>query len=259
MKLNYQHWGSGHPVIILHGLFGSLDNWRSIAKRLSTDFQIFAIDQRNHGNSPHSDDHSYSLMASDLHEFCDKMKIRSSHFIGHSMGGKTAMQFALSFPDLVDRLVIVDIGPSDSKERHYAILDALEQLSPGQLTSRKEAEEILGQRLKDKTLCRFLLKNLKRNQQGAYEWKMNLKTISRRYHQIMEGLHGNRFTGPVLFIRGEKSGYIQDTDMKRIGELFPQAQVKTIEGAGHWLHWEKPDVFIQLASTFLQAAKIDII
>jgi len=257
MKLHYKQWGTGSPVVILHGLFGSLDNWQTIAKKMAGNFQVYAVDQRNHGNSPHSDDHTYSLMASDLREFCKNKNLVSSHFIGHSMGGKTAMQFALSFPHLIDRLVIVDIGPFDTEGRHFQILNALEQINPKQLTGRKEAEMILRKRLKDRNLCLFLLKNLKRNRQGAYEWKMNLKTITRHYSKMMEGIHGNPFYGPVLFIRGKNSPYIQDTDMENIIDLFPSAQFKTIKEAGHWLHWEKPETFIRLTSSFLRGAKID--
>ncbi len=194
-------------------------------------------------------------MVSDLHAFCEEQKLTRSHFIGHSMGGKTAMQFALSFPQLVDRLVIVDINPFKAKGHHYHILEALGQINPAQLSSLKEAEAILTKSLRDKALCMFLLKNLKRSRQAGYEWKMNLKAITRHYNKIMTGIRGKSFYGPVLFIRGENSPYIRENDIKGIIDLFPSARIETVENAGHWLHWEKPDAFIRLASTFFKSSK----
>ena len=258
MKLNYHSRGNGKPLIVLHGLFGSLDNWQTIARALAGDFQVFTVDLRNHGGSPHSASHSYGDMAADIMAFCEDHRLLRPLILGHSMGGKVAMQFALSFPERVDRMVIADIGPGKKVGSHDTVLKALGKIDPGKLNRRAEAERMLLGDLKDKNLCLFLLKNLKRKPGGGYRWQMNLDALARNYPNIQKELSAPPYSGPVLFIRGENSDYVPDSAKPHIRKLFPQARFETVPRAGHWLHWENPEVFLFLTRAFLKPPEIDI-
>lgn len=253
MKLAYRETGEGKPLIILHGLFGSSDNWLSIAKALENEYKIYLVDQRNHGSSPHSNDFSYQAMAEDLLEFIQAHAIENPVLMGHSMGGKTAMQFALSNPGTLDKLIVVDIAPRYYPVHHDVILEGLQAIDIENIKSRREAEETLAEYVKEKGVRQFLLKNLDRNDQGGYEWKINLPVISEKIEKVGEAIQSDSsFEKPVLFINGANSGYLQKKDEEQIYRLFPETTIQTIEGAGHWVHAEKPEAFSQVVQAFIK-------
>jgi len=252
MKLNYKEFGQGEPVIILHGLFGTLDNWQTIAKQLAKDFWIFIVDQRNHGRSPHVDELDYRLMAEDLKGFMDQHWIPKAHIIGHSMGGKTAMQFAFDYPDMVDKLTVVDIGPGENKAGHDMIFDALLSLDLENIANRSDADDFLKEKIDEYGVRQFLLKNLNRKKEGGYQWKMNLQAIHQNYQNILAAVGGdNVYDGETLFIKGGNSNYIKSEEEKTILGYFPESSIKTIEGAGHWVHAEAPKELLESVLGFL--------
>lgn len=251
MELNFKSFGQGEPVIILHGLFGNLDNWQTFAKQLAAHFMVYIVDLRNHGRSPHVDAMNYRAMAEDLREFMESQWIYQAHVIGHSMGGKAAMQLAFDYPDMVSRLVVVDIAPKAYRGGHEAIFDAMLSLHPEKLESRAEAEEQLAKSIADPAIRLFLLKNLTRHKSGGYEWKMNLEVLHRDYSEILSTVAGAVFDGPSLFIRGEHSDYILEEDWPAVEQLFPNAELLTIAGAGHWVHAEAPEALLGTLNRFL--------
>lgn len=252
MDLNYKSFGQGDPIVILHGLFGTLDNWQTIAKALAETHTVYIVDQRNHGRSPHFSTMSYALMAEDLKEFMESHWIFKAHIIGHSMGGKTAMQFAADHPEMVDKLVIVDIGPQAYPGGHQEIFDALFALDLKKLDSRKEAAALLKPKIPDAGVRQFLLKNLTRDKSNGYRWKMNLPVIYENYNDILRAIEPDvHFERKTLFIRGGKSNYIRDQDIPVIKSKYPSAKVTTIEKAGHWVHAEAPEAFLQAVQAFL--------
>ncbi len=170
MKLHYKEYGAGKPLIILHGFLGSLDNWHTLATRFGEHFRVFSIDQRNHGKSPHSDAHSMALMVADLHEFIAEHQLQRVSIIGHSMGGKVAMQFALAYPHLVENLAVADMAPRQYEPGHEMVFKALFAVNLQQLTSRKDAEAAMLPYLPDMGTRQFLLKNLERKEDGSYQW-----------------------------------------------------------------------------------------
>lgn len=253
MQLNYKSLGEGQPLIILHGLFGSLDNWLSIGKELADHYKVYLVDQRNHGQSPHSDEFNYAAMAKDLHEFINEHVLNNPIIVGHSMGGKTAMKFALNYTDLWDKLVVVDISPKSYPVHHDKILEGLSAIDVKGLDSRKEADDKLSDYVDDFGTRQFLLKNLARKKEGGFEWKMNLDAIRKNIEIIGEGMDEQlAIEKDVLFIRGEKSDYIKDKDSILIVQHFPNAAIETIEDAGHWVHAEQPDKFLEVLMTFLR-------
>lgn len=253
MQLNYKSLGQGEPLIILHGLFGMLDNWQSIAKSLENNFSLYLIDQRNHGKSPHVDEHAYKLMAEDLKEFMTQQGIPLSNILGHSMGGKTAMQFALDFPEMVQKLIVVDMGSKRYESGHDNVFDALQSIQLENIQSRSEADEQLSKYIDETAVKQFLLKNLTREVNGNYKWKFNLQAIFNNYnYHILDSVSGDSpFDGETLFVKGELSSYIIDTDWPQIQQLFPNSTLKTINGAGHWVHAEKPAELLLEITEFL--------
>ncbi len=254
MQLNYKSFGSGFSVIILHGLFGSLDNWQTIAKKLAEKFQVFIVDQRNHGKSPHSNKFNYELMTNDLLQFMQEHGLTKAHLIGHSMGGKAAMQFALSYPDKVEKLVVADIAPSEYEDRHSSVFDALFAANVSEQSSREAVQKTLRSRLdEDENTVQFLMKNLTRNEVGSgFRWKFNAESLRENYDVISGEVDGDKpFTNPTLFIKGEKSSYINSSNYPDILRLFPNHELAEIKGAGHWVHAEKPGEFSAVVSEFL--------
>ncbi|MEM8568977.1 MAG: alpha/beta fold hydrolase [Bacteroidota bacterium] len=250
MNLFFREMGKGQPLIILHGLFGASDNWISIGKVLSEQFKVYLVDQRNHGQSPHADEFSYPAMAEDLREFIEQHEIDNPIILGHSMGGKTAMQFALENQDAFDKLIVVDIGPKAYPVHHRTILDGLLSINLSTLASRGEADKQLAEYIPELGVRQFLLKNLGRGSSG-FKWKINLPVINERIEIIGHGTEGKLLTDKeVLFIRGENSNYILDEDIALINETFPTARLETVENAGHWVHAEKPQVVIDIVSAF---------
>lgn len=248
LQLNYKQFGQGQPLIILHGLFGTLDNWQTLARRLSAHYMVFIIDQRNHGRSPHDDAFNYEILAEDLRDFMEAQWIYEAIIVGHSMGGKTAMQFALNYPDMVEKLMVVDIGPQQYKGGHQTIFEALFALNLPTVQNRKEAEAQLATRIDSMAVRQFLLKNLTRNKEsGQYEWKMNLPVIYENYQNILAPITSNEtYDGETLFVKGGKSDYLSSNDINDIRQLFPKADLHTIAEAGHWIHAEAPDAFFDM-------------
>ncbi len=255
MKLNFiqqgQPQGSAPAVILLHGLFGSLSNLTSVAKALSDDFCVYQLDLRNHGRSPHNDNMSYPDMANDIIEFMDDHHIQQAHILGHSMGGKVAMQVALNHPERLLKLIVADIAPVTYAQHHNPALDGLQALSQTKLESRRQADEILAQCITEQPVRAFLLKNLYREPSGLYKLRLNLSAILNHYESVRETLTGKAFNGPTLFIKGSESAYIQQKHKETILNLFPNAKIKVISGVGHWLHSEKPETFNRLVEQFL--------
>ena len=240
------------PLVILHGLFGSSDNWHSLANLFAQTHFVLVPDARNHGLSPWTDHSDYSTMAEDTVELLRQNDIVSTSVLGHSMGGKTAMETALLYPEYVDKLIVVDIAPKSYPGHHDAIFSALASLDPADFTSRKQIDEALRLKVPEEGLRNFLLKNLRRNAGGTFSWKMNFNGIRANYGNILAGIPGGRtYTKPVLFIRGELSVYIGMDDLNEISGLFPTAELVTIQGAGHTVHADKPDKFAEIVEGFL--------
>ncbi len=229
MRLHHKAYGSGPAIILLHGLLGSADNWHPVALALAGRFQVFALDQRNHGQSPHTDEMNYRLMAEDVNEFLEDHGIARAVVAGHSMGGKTAMQFALQFPGKVEKLLVEDMAPRAYAPSHASIFAALRALDLTRFASRAEIEHALAPEIPNLTLRQFLLKNLGRDSAGKFFWKINLHGIAENYSRLrepvslLEPTHPlSRFIKPALFIRGGKSNYLGDADEPLIRQLFPQ-------------------------------------
>jgi esterase len=253
MKLYFREYGGGQPIVILHGLFGSSDNWLTQAKLLSPSYKIFTVDQRNHGQSPHSDTFDYTAMVNDVAEFCDDNKIVNPVFIGHSMGGKTAMNFALAHPDKIEKLIVVDISPRAYDLEHYTIIEGLKAIPISTVSSRNEADDALAQFVPDPDVRQFLLKNLQRRAEGGFTWKINLPVISEKLSNVGQDLqYPGTFEKPTLFIRGARSKYVPDSDWSRITQVFPNAKLETMD-TGHWVQAEKPQEFVDIVTGWLNA------
>ncbi len=253
MELNFKRMGEGPSVVILHGLFGTLDNWFGVGKHLAQKFDITLVDQRNHGLSPHSDDWNYELMADDVRKLIESEEIESPVVIGHSMGGKTAMELATSADLELSGLVVVDIAPKYYPPHHGTILEALNSLPLDRIQSRTEADEEMSKLIEDFGVRQFLLKNLKRNDDGSYSWKMNLAVIENNIEVVGQALDKGRvFEGETKFIRGANSDYILDEDVDLIQNHFPKATISSIKNAGHWVHAEQPKDFILTLENFLE-------
>jgi len=251
MKLFFRELGEGEPMIILHGLFGSSDNWLTQAKIFGEQYKVYSLDLRNHGQSPHSDAFDYKSMVGDLKEFIEDKDIINPVVIGHSMGGKTAMNFALAHPDLLSKLIVVDISPRFYNLEHYTIVEGLNSIPVESLSSRNEADEILSQKVPEPDVRQFLLKNLQRKSSGGFSWKINLPVISEKLSNIGEDLqYEGTFEKPVLFIRGARSKYVTDADQARIKTIFPTAEIQTLD-TGHWVQAEKPQEFAESVMSWL--------
>lgn len=263
MELFYKQFGHGKPLIILHGLYGLSDNWVSIAKQLESNYTLILPDQRNHGQSPHSPDHTYQHLVDDLLELSSKLKLESFYLMGHSMGGRVAMLFQSKYPSKVRKMVVVDVAPwSYSPEdewfrlayaEHMRIIEALKALKPEEIASRIEADRVLRQNNLDERLRNFLLKNLKRKSVG-FEWQINLNALENNLEQLLLGVEVDKTSAlraDVLFIRGENSNYIPAYQVGRLKEIYPMCQVVSIPEAGHWVHAEKPQIFNLAVKKFL--------
>ena len=253
MELNYKSFGEGPALIILHGLFGSLDNWQSLAKRFSDEYSVFIVDLRNHGKSAHVDDFSYELMAEDLGEFMDQQGIYSANIVGHSMGGKVAMHFALDQSARVEKLIVVDMAPVSYPPHHTAILSAITGLDLDALPSRKAADALLSPNIPEFGTRQFLMKNILRKKEGGFEWKFNLDVLYREYNSILEEVEAD-FPAemPTLFLSGGNSEYVLPEYHERILELFPETSFEVLPDVGHWVHAEAPDKFHSSVMNFLR-------
>ena len=256
--LNYTHYsdpaaaGQQPPLLILHGLFGSATNWRSIARQLSTQQPVFALDLRNHGASFWDNTMDYPALADDVARFIEQHELGSVHIIGHSMGGKTAMTLALTRPELVDRLVVVDIAPVTYAHTHAPFIDALLQLDLTALSSRSQADQALHEAIPEDGVRQFLLQNLVQ-QDGTFRWRINLPIL----REAMPALIGfpelnTHYAGPALFLYGENSDYVLPRYTAAIERYFPNAQFQAVAGAGHWLHAEQPALMVETARQFFR-------
>ncbi|MEH6625865.1 MAG: alpha/beta fold hydrolase [Motiliproteus sp.] len=252
MKLHYKVSGHGKPLVILHGLFGSLDNWAGQTKRLSEHFQVYAVDLRNHGLSPWSAQMDYPAMRDDLVEFLNDHDLEQILLLGHSMGGKAAMQLALDHPDLIHKLVIVDIAPVRYSANHNDVFKGLFNVDLTHIQSRSEADQALSEYIDETGVRQFLLKNLYRDHHH-FAWRMNLNGLNKSYDDIADApnSHGH-YQGPTMFIKGGASDYIQESHRNAIQKYFPNASARIMEGVGHWPHAEKPAAFTKLLLRFLQ-------
>jgi esterase len=240
------------PVILLHGVFGSLENLGVVARALSQTREVHALDLRNHGRSPHADSMTYAEMAADVRAYMDEHNLSRAAILGHSMGGKTAMRLALDEPDRVARLIVADIAPVLYEPHHQSILEGFRALDTDGLRSRSEADRALQPYVKEAQVRQFLLKNLVKREEGGYAWRLNIDAIEKCYDEIVAGQDASQpYRGPVLFIKGGESDYIQERHREKVARLFPAASLRVVPGAGHWLHAEKPDLFTTLCERFL--------
>ena len=252
MKLNFIEVGFGKPMVILHGLFGSLDNWMTIARRFAKNHQVFLVDQRNHGKSGHADEHTYAAMSEDLLQFFEDRDLSNVVLVGHSMGGKTAIQFAIDHAEKLERVVVVDIGPQGYEVHHDHIIRCMQSLDLDKITSRKEAEEELANMIELNTTRQFLLKNLYRtnSEDGSakYAWRFNLEAIANEIEEVGLPMQGNCDL-PMLFVRGEQSNYLKVEQLDDIRKQFPNSDLVSLN-AGHWVHAEDPDGLYEAITNF---------
>ncbi|MFK8044341.1 MAG: alpha/beta fold hydrolase [Crocinitomicaceae bacterium] len=252
MKLHYKKTGDTGPIlVILHGLFGSLDNWQTHAKKFGECFQVYSVDQRNHGHSPHDMTFNYDVMVEDLFELVTDLGLTNFHLLGHSMGGKTAIGFAAEHEEFLASLIIVDICHKQYPRHHDDILKGLNALDLNQIKSRTEADKELTKWIPESAVRLFLLKNLYWIEKGKLDWRMNLHVLTRDIDKVIEEIYFRTIETKTLFIRGMESNYIKDSDYAQIELKFPNSTVKAIENAGHWVHAEVPDIFSQTISGFV--------
>lgn len=251
--LHSQILGEGKAFVILHGFLGMSDNWRSLGRKFSEDgYQVHLVDQRNHGRSFHSEEFSYELMVQDLKNYCEAHNLEEIILLGHSMGGKTAMLFATTYPKMVSKLIVADIAPKFYPVHHEVILNGLKMLDFSKINSREEAEDDLAEYIKVKSIRLFLLKNLYRKTKGGYGLRLNLPVLTDTIENIGVALPEDAiYKGDVLFLGGEKSDYIEPKDEALITKHFPKARINTISNAGHWLHAENPQEFYDNVVNFL--------
>lgn len=261
MELYYKKEGTGPVLVVVHGLYGSSDNWLNIGKRLAKRYTVYLIDQRNHGRSPFADTHTYNDMRNDLHDFFVQHNIEKATVLGHSMGGKTAMWFAADYPEKVEKLVIADIAPKDYMllkndsqfYLHQNILLAMQEIDFTQIKSRSDVDDVMAEKIDDERIRQFLLKNVARDKKTKrYYWRLNAEVLYNHLDEIVSGVNrrwlDDRFpitAYPVIFIRGLKSHYILPEDEALIKEIYPDSRIIDIPEAGHWLHAERPKEFMK--------------
>lgn len=246
--------GSGKPLLIIHGFLGMSDNWKTLGLQyVNEGFQVHLLDLRNHGRSFHSEEFSYQVMAQDVLEYCKNNNLEQVAIIGHSMGGKVAMLFAIQFPDKVEKLIVADIGPKYYKPHHDAILAGLNAVDFSQKPDRTQVDEILKNYISDFGTRQFLMKNLYWVEPGQLGFRFNLDVFNKKIEVVGEALpRGAVFSKSTLFIRGGNSHYILDEDLENIKHHFPNATLITIPNVGHWLHAENPKVFFEETVKFLK-------
>lgn len=254
MQLHYQTLGQGQPLVLLHGLFGSGDNWGTVARHFSQHYQVVSVDLRNHGRSPHSDSHNYADMADDLLELCDTLSLERINLLGHSMGGKVAMQFATQYQDRVEKLIVVDMAPRAYADEHTHLIDAMLDVDLTTMQSRSDADKALSGRIPEAMVRQFLLMNLIKVEDNL-TWRINLPVLKANYPQLIQAVCENtHYDKPSLFIRGVNSDYVQDHDIAQIKTHFTQAQFAALP-TGHWVHAEQPQAFIATLEKFLEKTR----
>jgi pimeloyl-ACP methyl ester carboxylesterase len=265
MKLFYRRYGEGPPLIILHGLYGSSDNWMTIARKISRHFTVYLPDMRNHGFSPHNDIHNYPAMTSDLLELADELRLGKFFLAGHSMGGKTAISFALKWPDRINGLLIADISPFTDEtsfppayDQHSKILRTILNINISEAGSRQDIEELLSGHITSSGERGLIMKNIRRSEDGKFKWKINASSIMNNLKGMIEGFSRpendeNGITGfPVIFLKGERSVYLNPADYSDILKLFPAAEFRVVKNAGHWVHADDPDAVAEALISLLK-------
>jgi len=250
--------GNGKPLIILHGFLGMSDNWKTLSGRFSKNgFQVHALDLRNHGRSFHSNDFSFQLMVNDILNYCEFHQLEKINIIGHSMGGKLAMFFAITHPDRVDKLIIADISPKKYLKNHHNILDVLKALNSVDFAiqkERKEVENTISQYINDFGTIQFLMKLVYRKNVDRLDFRINLSSLTTNYDNInIEIPKTSKYNKSVLFLKGDKSDYIQNDDIEEILEIFPNSEIKIISNSGHWIHAENPNDFFDFSMTYFNS------
>lgn len=261
MKLFHRKFGEGQALIILHGLFGQSDNWNTLAKQFSEQgFEVYTVDQRNHGLSPHSDVWNYKVMSEDVLELIKDNQLENVILLGHSMGGKTAMHFAIDYPEYLNKLVVADMAPKYYPMHHQGVLQALQAVDFNVVKTRREVEAVLSNYISDFGTKQFLLKNIFWLDDTEMAWRFNLDVIIHQIENVGQEVEQIGHATPIdkicnvpaLFVRGEQSNYVLDEDLELIHQLFPNSTLKTIAGAGHWLHAEKPKEFFDCVMKFIK-------
>ena len=261
MKLFYRKFGDGPPLIILHGLYGASDNWVTVARQLAEHYTVILPDQRNHGQSPHSGIHDYDSMRDDLLELVTDLRLKKFFLAGHSMGGITAIAFAIKWPEMLNGLVVADISPFtnertkvDVYNQHIAILKTILSIDISSIRSRGQAESLLLEKIPSEKERAIIMKNLQRNANDRFTWKMNPESLYNNIENILAGIDLREalihpVTGfPVIFLKGSYSDYLSYPDMAEIKKVFPAAELIEIMGAGHWIHADKPqEVIVQIS------------
>ena len=251
VKLYSRVFGEGQPLLIIHGLFGMSDNWQSLAKMYADYFEVHLIDQRNHGRSPHADEFSYQDLSNDLCVYIRDNGLENVTIIGHSLGGKTAMQFAINYPELLSKLIVVDISPRFYPIHHDKIIEGLKALDFSTLKSRSQADVVLSEYIDESDVRQFLLKSMYWREKGKLDFRFNLDSISQNIANVGEALESNATCSiPTLFIKGGNSNYIGDDDEDLIFKHFLDADIESIADVGHWLHAEKPQEFFEMTVRF---------
>ena len=255
MKLFCRKFGSGQPIIILHGLFGLSDNWFSIGKLLSENYQVIIPDLRNHGQSPHSSIFNYDVMAADITELMDDLELPSAIIMGHSMGGKVAIKFALDYPERTEKLIVVDMSMRQYAERQLqlGIIKAMMAIDFEKIDARSEISELLKHSISDEKVRLFIMKNLYRVTRTQLGWRPDLRSIYQNIDYVFEAISGDvAYEGPSLFIHGDDSDYVLESDTKEIYLHFPGAVFKVVPDAGHWVHADNPEGFLKEVIAFLE-------
>ena len=254
MKLFYREFGKGDPLIILHGLFGSSDNWQTLAKKFAEEYQVFTVDLRNHGRSFHHDEFNYDVMMHDVEDLINDIGLEKVSLMGHSMGGKLSMNYTLNHPEKVENLIVVDIAPRRYQVLHDGIIKALKSLDLSKFKKREEVDDELRDHLQNFSVRQFLLKNLVRNSNEGFSWKINLNVIDKNIQNLVVEISNELpYNGNTLFVAGAKSDYIRPVDEEQILELFPLAKIKYLPDTGHWVHSQAPDLLYKTVIDFMKS------
>jgi esterase len=252
MRLHFQAHGAGRPLIILHGFLGSLDNWQAMNRRFAQSYKAYSVDLRNHGRSPHSGVMNYSVMAQDVRHLIAEEGLDAPYILGHSMGGKVAMRLAALFPEVIEKLVVVDIAPRAYAPAHRTVLHGMRELNLHACKSFAAIGEALSAAIPDAVVRQFIVKNVTRDSDGNFQWRLGLDEIINNYAALTEAILIEKpFTKPAYFIRAERSGFVRDSDLTAIRESFPNSRFTTIASSGHWVHIEAADAFYAATASFL--------
>ena len=251
MQLFYKEYGDGKPVVILHGLFGFSDNWKSQAKVLANYFKVIVVDLRNHGRSEWADVHSYESMANDVIETMDFLNLSQFHVIGHSMGGKVAMHLAQTYPERILKTIVVDMGVKCYPMHHQDLIEAIKAVPIETITARSQVNTFLSDRIPEEGVRQFLLKNLYWIERGNLSWRMNIAVLEANMPLILAALPKTEVLSPTLFIKGADSSYILEEDYEVIENIFFDSEIQSIKAAGHWVHADSFELFLESVLAFL--------